>query len=134
MKVKMLEVRDEGTCIPVLCVDMNPGDAYPQTMTSDEEGFKALLDDHVSRMWLLRRCGYPCDGRPNILMTSLDAGGGPAWNDPYGWGGRTRPVAHKYIIEHWNELRDGHVIDVQFILGETKAPKKSERFREEAVS
>ena len=37
------------------------------------------------------------------------------------------PVAHNYIIEHWHELKDGDVVDVQFILGETKAPKVSER-------
>ncbi len=107
MKVKTLEVRDEGTFIPVLCVDMN----Y----------------DNEDQRYLLRRCGYPCDGRPNILMTNLSADGTPAWNDPYGWGGRTRPVAHNWIIENWDTLKDGDVVDVSFILGETSKPKISER-------
>ena len=128
MKIKIIEVRDEGTMIPMLCVDMN--DAYPGTFGED-----AALEDHAARFYYLLREGYSCDGRPNILMTPLGADGDRCWNDPYGWtGGRTRQVAHKHIIEHWNELRDGSVIDVQFLLGESKQPKKSERFREETTS
>ncbi len=111
MKTKLLEVRDEGTFIPMLCVDMNP----------DPEAI------HAPQTYLLRRCGYPCDGRPNIAITSLGADGDRCSNDPYFWGGRTRPVAHNYIIEHWYELRDGDVVDVSFILGETQKPKVSER-------
>ena len=37
-------------------------------------------------------------------------------------------MAHHYIIEHWDKLRDGDVVDVSFILGETQQPKVSERF------
>jgi hypothetical protein len=103
MKAKALEIRDEGTFIPALAVDMNP----------ENEG----------QRYLLRRCGYPCDGRPNITVTALSADGLRANNDPYTW-----PVAHNYIIEHWEELNDGDVVDVSFILGETDKPKISERF------
>lgn len=126
MEVKCLEIRDEGTFIPILAVDMNPGRAYPDNATMTEDELEASLRAQTNRLYLLRRCGYPCDGRPNICITHLAANGDPAWNDPYAWGGRTRPVAHKYIIEHWNELRDGDVVDVQFILGETDKPKLSE--------
>ena len=108
MEAKALEVRDEGTFIPVLAVDINPA--------NDEQRY------------LMRRVGYPCNGEPNILITKLTADGSPAWNDPYGWTGRTFPVAHNYILEHWTELRDGDVVDVSFILGETAEPKRSEKF------
>jgi hypothetical protein len=107
VKVKILEIRDKGTFIPMLCVDMNP--------------------DHDGQRYLLRRCGYACDLRPNILMTRLSADGTPAWNDPYAWGGRTFPVSHNWIIENWEKLKDGDVVDVQFILGETAKPKLSEQ-------
>lgn len=107
MKTKVFEIRDEGTFISVLCVDMNP--------------------DNIAQRYYFRRCGYSCDGEPNIAMTNLNMDGGKASNDPYAWGGRTYPTAHHYIIEHWNELRDGDVVDVSFILGETPAPKISER-------
>jgi hypothetical protein len=51
MKAKTLELRDTATFIPVLCVDMNP----------DNEG----------QRYLLYRCGYRCNGEPNILLTRL---------------------------------------------------------------
>jgi hypothetical protein len=108
MIAKALELRDEGTFIPILCVDMTPSNG--------------------EQRYLLRRCGYACDGRPNVIMTRLD-GSGQATNDPYAWPrpGRTYAVAHAYIIKHWPRLADGDVVDVQFILGETAAPKRSER-------
>jgi hypothetical protein len=105
METKLLEIRDEATLIIALCVNMNPVNEF-QRMA-------------------LRRYGYPCDGRPNILITHA-SGGQKADNDPYSWGGRTYPVAHKFIIEHWGLLKEGDVVDVSFILGETKEVKVSE--------
>lgn len=119
MRVKLLEVRDEGTFIPMLCVDMNPGGLRG---TSEE-----MAKSHDAQRYLLRRRGYPCDGRPNIAITRLGCDGDPCSNDPHHWRGRTFPVAHAWIIEHWDELSDGDVVDVQFILGETTKPKISER-------
>lgn len=107
MKALVLEIRDEATFIPCLAVDINP--------------------DNEAQRYLMRRVGYPCDGQPNIVLTKLTADGSPASNDPYFWGGRTYPVAHNWIIEHWAELKDGDVVDVSFILGETPLPKLSER-------
>lgn len=112
MLVKAIEIRDEGTFIAALAVDMNPA--------NDEQRY------------LLRRCGYPCDGRPNIILTRLDGDetgrDDRATNDPYARGGRTWPIAHHWIIEHWDELEDGSVVDVQFILGERPQRKLSERY------
>jgi hypothetical protein len=118
MEVKLLELCDDGTFIPLLCVDMNP--------TSDG-CYDPGSQQYDAQRYLLRRCGYPCDGRPNIAITHLSADGDRCSNDPYFWGDRTRATAHKYIIEHWAELSDGDVVDVEFILGETKQRKVSER-------
>lgn len=110
MKAKALELRDTATFIPILAVDMNP--------------------ENDRQRYLLRRCGYPCDGTPNIIVTRLD-GDGLATNDPYSWptgsAARTFGIAHNWIIDHWDELRDGDVVDVEFILGVTAKPKISER-------
>lgn len=114
MIAKALELRDEGTFIALLAVNMQP------TM---EAGSAAQRAQH----YLLRRCGYPCDGHPNIAITYLAADGHKCSNDPYYWGDRTFLVAHDYIIKHWADIKNGDVIDVQFILGETKEPKVSER-------
>jgi hypothetical protein len=45
----------------------------------------------------------------------------------------THRVAHDHIRQHWDELRDGDVIDVEFILGRSSAPKVSERFDENGL-
>jgi hypothetical protein len=105
MEIKLIEIRDEGTMIIAICVNMNPTTEFQRRA--------------------LRRCGYPCDDCPNILITNA-SGGYKADNDPYSWGGRTYPVAHDYIIENWYTLKDGDVVDVSFILGETSSPKISE--------
>jgi hypothetical protein len=112
MQVKILELRDAGTFIPIVAIDMNP--------------------ENESQRWLLWRRGYPCDGVPNIAIFHANANGDPVWNDPYGWGGgaRTYPVAHDWIIKNWHELADGDVVDVEWILHETEEPKVSERVSE----
>ena len=112
MIVKALEIRDSATFIAALAVEMNP--------SNDQQRY------------LLRRCGYPCDGRPNIILTRLDGNatghGDQPTNDPYARSGRTWPVAHNWIIDHWCELSDGDVVDVEFALRETDRPKLSEQF------
>ena len=36
-------------------------------------------------------------------------------------------AAHQFIESNWSKLKDGDVIDVEFIVGETDRPKISER-------
>lgn len=124
MIIKLLEVRDRGTFIPVIAIAMvveSPG-TIPQ-------------EAREARRWLLRRCGYAEDDRhPTITLASLAAtrtadrpSGKTFCADPHDWGDRTYHVAHVYIERNWHDLKDGDVVDVEFILGETAAPKQSER-------
>lgn len=108
MKALMLEVRDKGTFIPILAVDMSPNLA--------NEGDR----------YLLRRAGF--GSRRCIQVTHLNHG--LSHYDPYHWPGgtRTMKVAHHFIDENFDSLKSGDVIDVEFILGETKNKKISERF------
>lgn len=108
MEVKCLEIRDKGTFVPVICI-------------------KPLPDNDAQR-YLLRRDGYSCDPSHDIVIM-IDAQCRGVSCDPYHWPRdiRTKPVAHQYIEHHWAELSDGDVIDVEFILGESAAPKASER-------
>jgi hypothetical protein len=112
MTTKFLEIRDEGTTILALAIQM-----------------MSNLPDGISHWFLHRRSGYPEDGSSIMLMCLSN---GKATNDPYEWpalhmGTRTMGNAHDFIIDHWGELKDGDVVDVQVILGETKVPKVSER-------
>jgi hypothetical protein len=106
MKTKLIEIRDRGTFIIALCVDMNP--------------------DNETQRWALHTYGFPCDGRPNIMITHA-SGERRASNDPYFWNDRTWANAHDHIIKNWDKLNDGDVVDVEFILGETDTPKRSEK-------
>ena len=104
MQVKLLEVRDRATFLPVLAVSTEANNA--------EQGY------------LLSRTGY---GAPLVILTRLHADGRATHYDPYAWGDRTMKTAHEYISLHWETLEDGDVIDVEFILGETTEKKISER-------
>ena len=105
MIIKLLEVRDRATLLPVFAID---------TAASNE-----------GQRYLLRRCGFNPDGK-SIIIARLN-GEGNSSADAYHWNDRTMQTAHLYIEEHFYELDDGDVIDVEFILKETDKPKISER-------
>jgi hypothetical protein len=105
MQTKALEIRDSMTFIAAIAVCMTP--------------------ENGEQEYLLRRSGYNFD-EPLVVLTAMH-GGRQAFYDPYDWADRTFQIAHNYIAKNWAKLRDGDVVDVQFILGETAAPKVSER-------
>ena len=109
MEVKCLEVRDDGTFMPVICLRPTP----------DNEG----------QRYLLRRDGYSGGPDERCIIFIKPQCGGVAY-DCYDWDElpRTTRIAHNYIAEHWNELVDGSVIDVEYILGERATIKQSECF------
>lgn len=115
-EVKYFEVRDRATFMPVMAVRLR--NRTPQEFA------------------LLRRAGYSAEQigaptgapgfEPYVILITLD--GVRAQYDPYGWSGVgiTLPTAHQYIIRNWAALSSGDVVDVEFILGLTSAPKPSE--------
>lgn len=109
MEIKCLEIRDAMTFIPVICIRPVPV--------------------NEAQRYLLRRDGYSgtIDERCVIYIKAQCRG---VAYDPYDWPSnpRTHRVAHNYITEHWADLSDGDVVDVEFILGETVVIKQSERF------
>lgn len=107
MEIKCLELRDAMTFIPVICIRPTP--------------------NNEAQRYLLRRDGYAGNEAERCIIL-IDAQCRGVAYDPYDWrGSRTKGQAHLYIEDHWHELKDGDVIDVQFILGETPERKKSER-------
>jgi hypothetical protein len=132
MEVKLLEVRDRLTFIPVIAIAMLPGPKRDWLHVSDAAKEMSRADN--ARRWLLRKAGYADDERhPTIALAHLGAAktadrasGKTFCCDPYDWCDRTYQCAHLYIEKNWHELKDGDVVDVEFILGETKEPKVSE--------
>lgn len=124
MVVKLFEVRDKGTFMPVMAVRLTPTVHFSGPDRFERE------------KWLLNRAGYgdlqlQCDSHsleePYVILCKLD--GVEAQFDPFQWGGhrRTLHFAHRHIIENWWELNSGDLIDVEFINGVTKEPKVSEQ-------
>lgn len=118
MEIKLFEIRDRMTFIPAMAIRLH-------ARTEME-------------FWLLRRAGYGADHiagslekilEPYIILIHL--GDNKACNDPYDWPNlRTMGNIHKHLIEEWKHLESGQLLDVEFILGETRVPKKSEMFGE----
>ncbi len=107
MNSKLFELRDRATFVPVLAVQLIP---------FTEQDY-----------YLLRRSGYGLNEvKYPVMLTGLSGGIDRATSDPYEWADRTRQVAHTFIAKHFDELESGQVIDVEFILGESKSPKQSE--------
>ena len=108
-EAKLLEVRDDGTTIPVLA------------LATDGTGL------NEAERWLWERAGYPV-GYPYVLLAQIDGGDGRITCDPHDWEiGRTLREAHRYVQERFAELSSGDVVDVEFLLGERAAPKLPER-------
>lgn len=105
MKVKLFEVRDRGTFLPIFAISTEPSN----------EG----------QRYLLRRVGFNTGDSVTIIARLNGENNSSA--DAYHWNDRTMRTAHLYIDKHFHELKDGDVIDVEFILGETETPKISER-------
>lgn len=102
-EVKILEIRDRGTMIPAYAI-------LAQAANAEQD-------------FLLRRVGF--NGQPSVIVSFLN-GERISTADAYAWGDRTMQTAHLYIEDKFKELKDGDVVDVEFILGETQQPKQSE--------
>jgi hypothetical protein len=137
LPVKLFEVRDRATAIPVCAIRLMVRDAAYRHGVNPAHDSQFRVDDDAEE-YLLRRAGYGDAIRnkfiaeyglpPYIYLVRL--GGGNSTYDPYDWGNRTMAYAHQHMIDHWDDLVSGQVIDVEFILGDTKEPKVSERLTE----
>lgn len=106
MIIKAVEIRDAMTFIPAIAIRVVPVN----------EG----------QRYLLRRAGYEFE-RPQIILARIAGGSGHSTCDPYDWDSDTMQRAHAWLCENFDRIEDGAVVDVEFILGKTPAPKVSER-------
>ena len=108
MTCKTIEIRDRGTFVPALLVRLDPTDERDR--------------------WLLSRAGFGATAeamREYVLLINLVK---DAPYDPYGHGSaRSLGVAHQHVIEHFDEIKNGQVVCVEYLLGERAEPKVSEQ-------
>lgn len=106
--IKIVEIRDRATLIVALLLRMIP-DGAREKFLFNESGY--------------RDCNYS-----SILFISLSSPSFSArHSDDWPSVGRTFHVAHKWIEEHFDEIKDNQVIDVEFILNEVDKPCLSVR-------
>lgn len=121
MNIKLLEIRDRGTCMP--CFAFKPNEVKHAIGVDPKITASAALVES----YLVGRSGY--GGTCNAIIFGSLNDPDRCQNDPYAWphdGARTLPQAHLYIEKHWNEIQSGDVIDVEFILGVSAVKKVSE--------
>jgi hypothetical protein len=117
MEIKSFEVRDRSVITTVIGIRLTPA--------TSAEGR------------ILARSGFgetPEAQRKYIYVGKLDGGIDRLEGSPADWRirplagleERTMQIAHQHIFENWDNLEIGAVIDVEFILGNTVAPKASE--------
>ena len=110
MNVKLFEVRDRATLMPVMAVRLTPV--------------------NKAESWLLARSGFGetlFTQMEYILLSGIEGGFGKLISDPYDHDISELREAHVHILKNWEELDHGAVIDLEFIRGEVKEPKKSDR-------
>ncbi len=102
MITRMLEVRDDGTHIPVMV--------------------HRIRVDAMDRQWV--RAGYAVGQIYTILINLNTLEGQSDWSK---WSnGRTLQEAHRWIEKHFDELMERSVVDVEWILGERETIKEPE--------
>lgn len=108
-EIKTFELRDNATTIHVMAVKVN----------------LAVLN-LADKMQFLG-AGWAEDEDRLIYVIELPEPCRAAYN-PFEWdtSARTFPDAHLYIRDHWDEIPSGHVVDVEYINGETEKEKANE--------
>jgi hypothetical protein len=110
MICKTVELRDRATFVPALAIKLTP------TNEADR--------------YLLGRSGYgqsPKEQSTYVLLCGLQGSVNSITCEPSDWGDNaTRHFAHLWLIEHFDEIESGAVVDAEFLRGESKAPRVTE--------
>lgn len=109
METKFFEVRANATCIPIVA--------------------SRLKATNESEKWMLAHTGYGLtieEQSQFILVTRLECDS-PAVSTPHRESSPEMCIIHKYLMEHFDELTSGAVLDSDFIEGRRLTPRKTDR-------
>ncbi len=108
VETKFIEARDRATCMPLMATRLFI-DSRPSS--------------RINR--IVRRAGFGADF-PYVILTDLNSQHRSTY-DPYDWGGSiTLQPIHEYLIARWHEVKDGDVIDAEFLRGERDTPRETD--------
>lgn len=111
MIVKLFEIRDVKTFIPVMAIKLS-GRTEPERYLISRTGFGKT----------------PGEQKRFVILVRLNDQKGQY--DPEKWNCRTMTTAHAEIVKNWERYQSGAVIDVEYILGESTFIKVSEQHTE----
>jgi len=124
MLSKVFEIVDHGTFIVVLATRL---DGKPAFELHDDPALSLVdytrnVDDYDRVKRLLARQAWPPE-TGHIIVTTLTN----LKTDymPETWGSNTLSLAHRHIIENWDDLRTGELIDCRVLRGEQTEPGPS---------
>lgn len=106
MIIKLFEVLDSGTCMIFMAIRMIPAN-LTENILLQHAGFSMGTPCTTIVVFHPERCQYDLYQWPNGTSRTIIQG-------------------HKYIHDHFNELKTGDVIDIEFILKETEEKKESD--------
>jgi hypothetical protein len=104
---KTVEIRDRGTFVPALAIRLDPADERDRYLLA-QSGFGTTAEEmgkYVLLINLVKDAPYDAFGH------------GPA---------RTLRIAHHVLIDSFDHIENGEVVDVEYLLGETAEKKRSE--------
>lgn len=105
MEIKIFEVRDKGTFIPMAAI--------------------RLCCDTSKEAYLLNAAGYGQSPERYVILIGLEPplyASYSSFDTEMKFGSRTRAVIHKHLEKFWESCVSGDVLDVRYILGETQTP------------
>lgn len=105
MLTKAFEVLDRHTFIPVMAT---------------------VMDGREDELYIIRAAGFTTLGS-KVVVTKLNCL--TSEYDPNVWESRTMINAHRFIEDNFYNIPTGHVIDVEYLLGETETKKGSNKNR-----
>lgn len=115
MQTKLIEIRDEATCVAALAI-------------------KTVPHENEAETWLWHRFGYAghWDRGEGIILARIDGSANHEliydagdWSDS-----PTMRAAHEWLEKNFSEIENGAVVDVRYILGKAPAPCASDRLYE----
>lgn len=102
MDVKLIEIRDSDTMIPAIAIKLGAR--------------------NEAEVFLLDQAGYgdPIEAGRYTLLARIDGSADRSLEfDAKEWafkGSRTMEIAHRHLDEHWDEIKSGDIVDVEYLL------------------
>lgn len=107
MITKLFEIRDVCTNISAIAIKLGKEESIAENGILAHGGWSSYPESRWDRNY--------------VILIKITGGANECHNCPEGWDdSRTMGEAHHYLKKHFDELRSGDIIDIPYILGETK--------------